>query len=232
MSKRIIGRTVGTNLNPDMIKTPIDFSTEAPLMNGEASPGTSEAVSRADHVHPTDTSRMVSAEDMAVTTSLANGDHIPIYSNSDKVMKKVLYGRLLTLIKGEMNALTDKVSGYKATLPSLSENEVIALASDITDALVGYYTKEEVNSMVSSIPKFDIKAVGELPTKDISNTTIYLLLSNPGDTTGQLYTEYLYVGGRWEKLGEQTVDLAGYATEEYVQNYVDNALGVIENGTY
>lgn len=71
------------------------------------------------------------------------------------------------------------------------------------------YTKDEVLSLVSSIPKFSIKSVTSLPTSGISATTIYLLKS--GDESNNLYTEYIYESGKWEKLGTQTMDLSGYA---------------------
>ncbi len=66
-----------------------------------------------------------------------------------------------------------------------------------------------INNAISAIPKFAISVVSELPTSGISTTTIYLLSS--GSETNNVYTEYIYVGGKWEKLGEQKLDLSGYA---------------------
>lgn len=80
-----------------------------------------------------------------------------------------------------------------------------------------FYTKAEVDEKISTIPKFDIKVVSALPTSDISTTTIYLLVST-SSKTGNLYTEYIYVNSKWEQLGEQTVDLSGYATEAWVES--------------
>lgn len=74
------------------------------------------------------------------------------------------------------------------------------------------YTKTEIDSKISVIPKFSIEVVETLPTSDISETTIYLLTS--GEETQNLYTEYIYVDGGWEKLGTQTVDLSGYVQKE------------------
>ena len=68
------------------------------------------------------------------------------------------------------------------------------------------YTQEEIDSKISAIPKFAIKVVAELPTTDISETTVYLVAS--GSDNQNLYIEYIYVNGVWEKLGEQTLDLS------------------------
>lgn len=92
------------------------------------------------------------------------------------------------------------------------------------------YTKTEIDAKVSAIPKFSIVAVDALPTTGISETTVYLVKS--GDEEQNLYVEYIFIpdanapdngtsgyaddGGTWEKLGEQTVDLTGYATEAWV----------------
>lgn len=68
-----------------------------------------------------------------------------------------------------------------------------------------FYTKAEVDEKLSTIPKFSTKVVSALPTSDISTTTIYLLVST-SSKTGNLYTEYIYVDSKWEKLGEQGSD--------------------------
>ena len=108
--------------------------------------------------------------------------------------------------------------------------------------LTNYYKKSEtlsaaeINTKISAIPKFTIEVVNTLPTSGISVTTVYLRLS--GSESQNLYTEFIYVvqgtvpeeyigddglyldgAGIWEKLGTQTVDLTGYATEDFVKGY-------------
>lgn len=76
-----------------------------------------------------------------------------------------------------------------------------------------YYTKSEIDSQISGIPRFDIQIVNSLPTTNISTTTIYLLSSSTTGTSN-LYIEYIYVNGSWEKLGEQTLTVD--ATKVYI----------------
>lgn len=85
------------------------------------------------------------------------------------------------------------------------------------------YTKAEVNSLISAIPKFSISVVSSLPTSNISATTIYLV---GGGETGDLYTEYIYVDSKWEILGSQKVDLTGYATESWVNTQIAGKVNV------
>ena len=82
--------------------------------------------------------------------------------------------------------------------------------NDLSEVLDDYYTKQEVDRLIQIIPTFDIAVVEELPTENISETTIYLLKGD-GDI---LFTEYIYNNNQWVSLGEQRVDLQGYATLE------------------
>ena len=134
-------------------------------------------------------------------------------------------------LDGSLNNTGVLVQGYvlpKATPNTLGgikvgENLIIddgKLSADLNN----FYNKEEVNSMVSAIPKFTIEVVEKLPTSDISSSTVYLLVS--GDETPNLYDEYIYVNEVWEKLGTQKVDISSKAEVEdleTLQNQVDNA---------
>lgn len=116
------------------------------------------------------------------------------------------------------NKKLKKVAGYldedgfatKAELPTnISDlNNDIGFVTKNTDGLENYYKKEEtyskdeVNSLISLIPKFQIKVVQSLPTKNISTTTLYLVKTN--ESGNDIFTEYIYVDNKWEKLGNQS----------------------------
>lgn len=104
------------------------------------------------------------------------------------------------------------------------------------DDLVNYYTKEdtysqaEVRQLISEIPKFNIEVITGFPTNP-SETTIYLLRATTGES-GNLYSEYIYVNGIWEKLGEQKLDLSGYATTESLNEAINNFKEEISTGNF
>lgn len=60
------------------------------------------------------------------------------------------------------------------------------------------------------------KVVSVLPTSSIDTTKIYLVKDSAVDNNS--YSEYMYVDGVWEKLGDfrSSVDLEPYAKTEYV----------------
>lgn len=92
------------------------------------------------------------------------------------------------------------------------DTELKELIFNIRSDLNNYYTKTETDSKVSAIPKFTIQVVEALPSTGISYSTIYLVLS--GEEDKSLYTEYIYIDNKWEKLGEQSINLDNYVTLE------------------
>lgn len=135
---------------------------------------------------------------------------------------KIDYGNIVN--KPKINGVT--LDGDLATedlniiipkLVSELQNDAGYITKDVND-LVSYYDKTEVDNMISTIPKFSIKVVDELPTEDISPTTIYLLRVNGDDH----FQEWVYIDGEWDKLGDGNIDLSDYATYEYVDGKLAN----------
>lgn len=101
-------------------------------------------------------------------------------------------------------AITDKVIKANDIATFIyNDNKYILLTID-RNLEKEYYTKSEIDNQISGIPRFDIQIVNSLPVSNISTTTIYLLSSSTTGTSN-LYTEYIYVNNKWEKLGEQTL---------------------------
>ncbi len=108
----------------------------------------------------------------------------------------------------------DKLQADTMIDKSSNTGMAYAFASDTHIPTTGFIkavneeTKDELKGLISEIPKFNIAVVNELPTDNISDTTIYLLAS--GSDERNIFTEYVYVDNNWEKLGTQTVDLSNY----------------------
>lgn len=135
---------------------------------------------------------------------------------------KIDYGNIVN--KPKINGVT--LDGDLATedlniiipkLVSELQNDAGYITKDV-DGLVSYYDKTEVDNMISTIPKFSIKVVDELPTEDISPTTIYLLRVDGDD----YFQEWVYIDGEWDKLGDGNIDLSDYATYDYVDGKLAN----------
>lgn len=81
------------------------------------------------------------------------------------------------------------------------------------------YTKTEVDDLIGQLETIDIQVVQQLPTQDISTSTIYLLQVSQSPVS---YDEYIYIAGtptgHWEKIGSTDVDLTSYWTMTSGQN--------------
>lgn len=82
---------------------------------------------------------------------------------------------------------------------------------------------KEIQNQLTALPKFKITVVTELPTDLISETTIYLK-KNTTETDNNMYTEYIYVDGTWEKLGEQTLNVSDIVTTQQLNSAISSAL--------
>ena len=119
----------------------------------------------------------------------------------------------------------DEAKKYRCT--SYNEQTKVAEWADLSSAavdLVNYYTKNDVDELLQGISQLSFEVVSKLPTKPASGKehSIYLV---PATETGanNEKEEYIYVNNKWEKIGNTTVSLTGYATETYVDDSV-NAL--------
>ena len=75
-----------------------------------------------------------------------------------------------------------------------------------------YYTKEEVNTIISTIATGQFLVVDELP--EVSEPkTIYLV---PKENVGErnIYSEYIYVQDHWELIGDTEIDLTQYVKKD------------------
>lgn len=112
--------------------------------------------------------------------------------------------------------------------------------SDKVEFLGDYYTKSDVNDLLANVTGgITLTIVETLPTANIDTNAIYLVLRTEA-LLDDYYDEYMYIGNRWELIGNTRVDLSdvytkdeidgkGFVTEERVNELVNAALGSIAN---
>lgn len=106
--------------------------------------------------------------------------------------------------------------GKAITAITLNEQRhLICTMSDGTTIDAGRITLDDGN--------FDVKVVEQLPTEDISLSTIYCLASAEPSTTNK-YNEFVYVDSNWEQIGSTEVDLSSY----YDKTEIDKKIEAIE----
>lgn len=95
------------------------------------------------------------------------------------------------------------------------QNKVIKAEFD------NYYTKGNVDTLISNLKAGLVNVVNSLPTAG-EKGKLYLVKTGTEDKN--IYTEYVYVNSAWEKLGTQKLDLSDYLTVANANNnYVRRA---------
>lgn len=81
----------------------------------------------------------------------------------------------------------------------------------------GKYTDE----IASKVGAFSTKVVGELPTEDISTSTIYFIPRNIEEDSN-VYDEYMYIRNKWEKVGSSDFNKDNYYSKSEVITLLNN----------
>ena len=119
--------------------------------------------------------------------------------------------------KANIQANTDNITTVSGNVTALTSG-LEAVRSDLNDLSGNTYTKAETDAKIAAIDVNVFEVVTALPTENINPNKIYLV---PSQTTGEtnVYTEYTYKNGAWEKLGEYKadVDLSAYAFKADVE---------------
>ena len=152
------------------------------------------------------------AADLGLQAALTFDDTPTAGSNNP-----VKSGGVKTALDAKQNTLT-----FDSTPTENSNNPVTS--GGIFTALGNFYTKVDVDALISAIQSLKKEVVAELPTTDISTDTIYLVPSSSSQTQN-VYDEYLYINNAWELIGSTAVDLTNY----YTKTEVDAALANKQN---
>lgn len=149
-----------------------------------------------------------------------------IYILSDETIDDVVYAAgpyvisgVDSLIKISVTDYTHVITGATYNNESIVSNNTIILDNFITsEALTGYtYNKTEIDNKFKSIDLFSIVEI--LPEGDEINPNKIYLINNRGES-GNTFTEYIYADGKWEIIGNLSVDtdFTNYYTKGEVES--------------
>lgn len=157
--------------------------------------------------------------------NIIEGKLILATADKDGLMSKEDFAKLTGIAAGAQVNVIEGVAAKTTSNGGFVDLEIVEKKVQLD--LSNFATKADV----SAIPKFAIEVVAELPTENISETTVYLVNHGHGDR--DIYDEWIYVNSTWEKIGNTDVDLTAYLTktdagktyatkQEVAANYVTN----------
>lgn len=77
-----------------------------------------------------------------------------------------------------------------------------------------FKTEAEIQTLINNSTKLKKELVTSLPST--GKEDVIYLLKNKNDTNN-FYTEYMWIGGKWEIIGDTKVDLSGYAKKSDIK---------------
>lgn len=99
-------------------------------------------------------------------------------------------------------------------------NKVTKISQLINDKT--FKTEIEIQELINNSTKLKKEVVTSLPSTGKEN--IIYLLKNKNDTNN-FYTEYLWIGGKWEIIGDTKVDLTDYAKKTDLKTKLSEMAG-------
>ena len=133
-------------------------------------------------------------------------------SGSDKVwnvdfLKKQLNSKVSNK-DGKNLSSNDFTDDLKNKLEKIEDgaNKVTKISQLINDKT--FKTEAEIQSLINNSTKLKKEVVTSLPST--GKEDVIYLLKNKNDTNNY-YTEYMWISGKWEIIGDTKVDLSGYA---------------------
>lgn len=113
----------------------------------------------------------------------------------------------------------------------MDKKTLFLLLSKINSGSGDYYTKAEIDNMISQLKQFETEYLdsGVLPAQGEPNVLYFLPKTSP---SGHDYCyEYMWINDKWEFVGSTDVDMSDYWTIDEVKQYVDDNAYVLPEAT-
>lgn len=201
------------------------FVTEVPDVSGFATKEEVEAVdTKVEAIVIPDVSDFATKEEVEAVDEKIDAIVIPDVSNlATKEEVEAVDAKVDAIVIPDVSGFATKEELNAAVAPLAVKSAVDELING--EAATREQEISELRSEIVALPKFKILIVDQLPAEG-DGATLYLVAT--GDESGNEYTEYVFVDGKWEEIGTQSLDLSEYAKTEYVDAEIATISGIVE----
>ena len=214
---------ISVSLKPK--SSPLEFAIATPIVRpihfGLAPNVIKEIISGGSHLYDL---YDVQADGNSVFGALA--DAVLTY-DADGRWKAVLPSELTITKNGDPIGIY-KLRGKNQTIDIAVPTLISQLSND-----KGYITEEELEKALSSVKGFQFYVVDVLPTPSEDTLGGIYLVRKLSNQSGNYYEEYITItrggGYVWEKIGDTSINLSGYATKEDLEDAVDKSREYTDN---
>lgn len=124
---------------------------------------------------------------------------------------KVIFEQI-ELEEGKTVSVSEAVRALSTEISDVQELVDVLNGDSSTEGSVDY----KIAAAIVNADHLKRKIVTELPQENIDTNTIYMISAR--ENGEDIYNEYMYIDGKWEVLGNTTVDLSDYYTKEEVNS--------------
>ena len=153
----------------------------------------------------------VKATDLAAT--------LQAYYTSEQIDTKLGDYVTTTVFTAKADELAQALADYKTEVSSTYATKESLTAHEATAAET-YATKTEMQNALDAITGFNYSVVDALPEAGEKGYIYLVPFATEDQQTGDVYTEYIWVNNKFEKIGTTRVDLSGYALTETVNQQI------------
>lgn len=127
--------------------------------------------------------------------------------------------------KNKLENIEDGAEKNKITSVNQKTGDVVLKISDLENDK-NFKTEVEIQELINNSKKLKKEVVTSLPST--GKEDIIYLLKNKNDNNN-FYTEYLWIGGKWEIIGDTKVDLTDYAKKSDIKTKLSE---MVEDSTH
>jgi hypothetical protein len=156
---------------------------------------------------PTASSSTLGGIKVGSNLNINNGVLSGIMSSTDKTkLNGIAEGAQVNVIESV------KVNGTALTASDKVVNITVPTNTNQLTNGAGYQTASQVQALIANAGHLKRLKVDSLPTTGDENT-IYMVLKS-GSSSGDVYSEYMYIDNAWELIGSSSADLSGYVQSD------------------
>ena len=125
------------------------------------------------------------------------------------------------------HAIAD-VTGLQTALNGKADKATTLAGYGIGDAYTKNETDTAITTAVANAGHLKREIVTQLPETDSADDHTIYMVSTGAESGNQKYEEFMFINGAFEKIGDSAVDLTGYATEDFANKAVANAVNALD----
>lgn len=125
------------------------------------------------------------------------------------------------------HAIAD-VTGLQTALNGKADKATTLAGYGIGDAYTKNETDTAITTAVANAGHLKRDIVAKLPEASSADDHTIYMVSTGAESGNQKYEEFMFINGAFEKIGDSAVDLTGYATEDFTNKAVANAINALD----